>query len=338
MANKKIAVVTGAEGFIGSSLVRELIKSDWEVIALHRPGANLMRLAGVDVTLRACNIMVPSHLALAIPENAHGIFHLAADLRITHRRSSKQMGVNVDGTRNVLHAAIEKRCRRFLFTSSMGAFGMHPHRINETTASNAMALPIHYFQSKYLGEIEVEKAIDRGLDAVIMNLSNVVGPRDTINIWATYIGLVYNSKIPAIGPGAASFCHVREVARSMISCIERGKTGERYLLGGADTTFFELGKIIQRIAGGHAPRMVVPSWMFRFAANIVSRYAWLRGGHTFLTPEMALVISSKMLVDCSKAVRDLGYKVTSLEEMFRDEVEWLKENNLLTRSTPWVWS
>lgn len=258
MANKKIAVVTGAEGFIGSSLVRELIKSDWKVIALHRPGANLMRLAGVDVTLRACNIMVPSHLALAIPENAHGIFHLAADLRITHRRSSKQMEVNVDGTRNVLHAAIEKRCHRFLFTSSMGAFGMHPHRIDETTASNAMALPIHYFQNKYLGEIEVEKAIDRGLDAVIMNPSNVAGPRDIINIWATYIGLVYSSNIPAIGPGASSFCHVREVARSMVACIERGKTGERYLLGGADTTFFELGKVIQRIVGGHAPRIAVP--------------------------------------------------------------------------------
>lgn len=335
---KRVAVITGAEGFIGSNLVRELLDLRWRVIALHRPAAPLTRLNNLDVELRACDVTVQSDLKSAIPYEADALFHLAADLRITHARSSRQTEVNVEGTRNVLQAAIEKRCRRFLLSSSMGSFGLHDHRIDEKTVSNAMTCPIPYFRSKYLAEAEVDKAIGKGLDAVIVNPTNVVGPRDTINMPATYIRLIHNRRMPVIGQGAASFCHVREVARAMIACIELGRTGERYLLGGADATFVELGHLIERFVGGRAPRIVLPPWMFKFSAEVVSAYARLRGGHTFFTPEIALVISSTMLVDCSKAVRELDYKVVSLEEMFRDEVAWLQANGMLEKGSVWVWS
>lgn len=334
---KKIAVVTGAEGFIGSSLVRELVDQGWDVVALHFPGGNLMRLTGVPVTLRPCNILIPLDLEKAIPENADALFHLAADLRITNRRSDDQYAVNIDGTKNVIEAALKKKVGRFLFTSSMAAFGIHETRIDESAPSKAMESAVSYFITKHLGEAEVDMAIERGLDAVIVNPSNVVGPRDVKNMPATYIRLVHGKKIPIIGAGETSFCHVEDVARAMVSCIERGRTGERYFLGGADVSYFELGKVIQKIVGGRAPFMVVPGWLFRLGARAVAFYAAMIGAHNLLTREMTMVLTSTMLVDSSKAIKELGYQPSSLEKMFRDEAEWLTENGFLQKRTTWVW-
>lgn len=334
---KKKAVVTGAEGFIGSCLARELVDQGWAVIALHFPGSDLMRLEGVPVTLRPCDILAPSDLEKAIPENTDALFHLAADVRITSRRSDDQQAINIDGTKNVIEAAIKKKVGRFLFTSSMAAFGLHDTRIDETAQSNAIESSISYFMTKRLGELEVNKAIERGLDAVMVNPSNVVGPRDVKNMPATYIRLVHGKKIPMIGAGAASFCHVEDVAKAMVSCIEQGRTGERYLLGGADATYYELGKLIQKIADGQAPLLAVPGWLFRLGARIVALFAIMRGAHNLLTREMALVLTSTMLVDSSKAINELGYKPSNLEKMLRDEIEWLAENGYLGKRTVWVW-
>ena len=334
---KKRAVVTGAEGFIGSSLVRELISQGWDVIALHFPNCDLFRLKDVKATLRPCDILEPSDLEKAVSDDVDAFFHLAADVRITSRRTDDQRAVNAEGTKNVIEVALKKNTRRLLFTSSMAAFGLHKTRIDESTPSKAMDSTIGYFMTKRHGEIEVEKAIARGLDAVMVNPANVVGPRDTKNMPATYIRLVQGRKIPVIGTGEASFCHVEDVAKAMVSCIERGRTGERYLLGGADASYYELGQVIQKIVGGRAPILAIPGWLFRLGARIVSLYAAILGSHNLMTREMAIVLTSTMLVDSTKAINELGYQTSSLEKMFRDDAEWLKNNRFLDKPTTWVW-
>jgi dihydroflavonol-4-reductase len=334
---EKAAVVTGAEGFIGSSLVRELIDAGWTVVALHRPDADLWRLHGLSVEKRPCDVTRPDDLANAIPRGTRALFHLAADRRISGRRLSRQRQVNVEGTRNVLNAAIASGVGRLLYTSSMAAFGLHRQRIDETTASNALETPVGYFRTKYLGEIETCRAIDRGLDAVIVNPANVMGPRNTQNMTASFIRAVHAGRMPVIGPGAASFCHVREVARAMIACIERGRTGERYLLGGADATFLEFARAVVREVGGRVPRPV-PAWTFRALAASVSAAARVSGRHTALTREVGLVISSRMLVDSSKAVRELDYRPVPLDILVRDEARWLHDIGQLGQRARLVWS
>jgi nucleoside-diphosphate-sugar epimerase len=326
---KRQAVVTGAEGFIGSHLVRELLAGGWAVVALHRPGADLARLSGLPVTPAPCDILVPRDLERALPEQADAVFHLAADLRLSSKRRQSQSDVNVSGTSAVADWALRRRCRRFVFVSSMAAFGLHAERISEATPSNALQVPINYFRSKYLAELEVESWVARGLDAVIVNPANVVGPGDSRSIAAVYIRLIHQASLPFASRGAASFCHVREVARALVGAAERGRTGERYLLGGADATFLDLGRLIEGMVGGRAPRFVMPGPLLRAIAGAFSFYARRTDRPTYVTPEIALSISSRMLVDCSKAIRELGYRPAPLEEMFRDAAAWLADNGLL---------
>jgi dihydroflavonol-4-reductase len=274
------------------------------------------RARGLPVARRPCDITRPDDLANAIPRGVPALFHLAADRRKSGRRRSRQEAVNVEGTRNVLNAAIASGVGRLLYTSSMGAFGLHRQRIDETTASNALKTPVGYFRTKHLGEIETHRAIERGLDAVIVNPSNVMGPRNIQNMTASFIRVVHAGTMPVIGPGAASFCHVREVARAMIACIERGRTSERHLLGGADATFLEFARAVVREVGGRVPRPV-PAWMFRALAASVSAAARIGGRHTVLTRDVGLIVSSRMLVDTSKAVRDLGYRPVPLSASAR---------------------
>ena len=334
---RKTAVVTGAEGFIGSSLVHELAGQGWRVIALHHPLSDLTRLTGVPVDVKACDLLRPQDLEEVVPQAAEAFFHLAADVRITTRRSGAQMEVNLDGTKNAIDVALRKQIGRFLFTSSMAAYGIHDRRIDETTLSNADQTPIPYFRSKYLGELKIDEAIARGLDAVIVNPSNVLGPRDVQNMPAIYIRLVHAKRIPVIGPGTASFCDVREVARAMVSCIEHGRTGERYLLGGTDASFMEMGRIIESVVGGRAPFLVLPAPVFRAVGRCLDAYADWRGAHSFLTSEMSLVLSRSMLVESAKAIRDLDYRPQPLRQMIEDEAMWLREHGYLKEKIAWIW-
>lgn len=334
----RFGVVTGATGFIGANLVRELIAAGWDVLALHRASSSLKRIEGLPIETGVCDILDRQAVERALPSGVDALFHLAADPRITDRRTNAQTRVNVEGTENVLAAALACGIKRFIHTSSMSSFGIHEARIDETTPSNALETPVNYFHSKYYSEQAVDRAVAQGLEAVIVNPSNVVGPFDTRNMPAIYIRLVRQRKIPVIGPGRASFCHAREVARAMISAVDNGRTGERYLLGGADASFFEAGRVIQAVVGGRAPRFVVPASIFRFSAGLFAAWMKARGRHTLMTPQMALALSSNMLVDSSKAERELGYRAVSLRAMIEDEAKWLGENGLLDKGIDWTWT
>lgn len=326
--NARTAFLTGATGFVGANLVRELLDRGWIVKGTRRANSNLFRIAKLDIELAPADIGDLDSLEAAIPLDVDAVFHLAADLRLSDRATEAQVETNVQGTRNLLAAAKTRRARKVILVSSMAAFGLWKERIDESARSNARDIPIGYFRSKYLAELEAERAVADGLDVTIVNPANVVGPFDVANMPATFIRLVAQSAMPVTTTGRASFCHARAISAAFVNAVDCGRTGERYLLGGADSTFADLGRLVADITGGTAPRILLPRYTTLEEAADVTRYAETYG-LDFLTPEIALAVSSDMLIDDAKAQRELDYAPATLRRMVCDEVNWLRDHGLV---------
>lgn len=326
----RTAFVTGATGFVGLNLIEELTARDWHVIALHRPGSDTGYLQRFPVERTAADVTDPGSLTRAMPANVDAVFHVAGDTSLWSRRNALQDRVNIEGTRNVVEAALRAQARRLVYTSSISAWGLQRGRIHEGLAQAGGASWINYQRSKYLGEQEVRRGIARGLDAVIVNPASIFGPYDT-GSWAQLIRLVHNGKLPGAMPGALSFCHSREVARAHIAAAERGRTGENYLLGGTDASFRELVRTIGGVLGRRAPEKILPPAALRIAARIGHFVSFVTGKPPRITPEMVGMATRQIYCDSSKAQRELGFRTVPLHVMVEDGVSWLRREGFLER-------
>ena len=324
----KTAFVTGGTGFLGVNLIRQLTEAGWDVTALHRKSSNLTYLKQFEVTLKQGAITDKESLMAAIPESVDAVFHVAANTAMWSKLNDQQYQDNVIGTRNMVEVALAKKVKRFIHTSSIAAYGHHEHEMDETTVSNALESEINYVRTKYLAELEVDKAIANGLDAVLMNPCDIMGPFDSHN-WAQVILAVYNDDVPGIPPGNGIFCHVSDIARAHISAVEKGRTGERYLLGGADATFKAVFNTIQRLIDKKETQFVMPKWLMKAAIPFYLLQSKLNGKEPILTREKFLELTLPKHVTPKKAVQELDYAMTPLEVSIRDSYEWLKKENLL---------
>lgn len=325
------AFVTGATGFVGINLVRELVARDWQVTALKRESSELRYLEGVPVSWAVGDITDRASLTTAMPQGVEAVFHVAASLNLWARGNAEQTRINVDGTRNVVQTALENAARRFVHTSSVSAYGMQSGRIDESAPQLGGGSWINYQRTKFLAEEEVRKGIARGLQAVIVNPPNIVGPYDRTG-WARLIKMVRAGTLPAIPPGANSFSHVREVARALIAAAEKGRVGENYFLGGTEATYVEAVRIIGELAGKPVPKRAAPPWLLKAYARLLSLGAPFTGREPRATPEAVALVSRRLYFDCSKAQRELDYKVVPLREMIADSYRWLEENGELDRA------
>ncbi len=310
---------------MGLNLIHELLEQGWAVYALHRASSSmdyLGRFPGDRVTRVVADITDAELLLRAMPEGLDAVFHVAASTSMWSRRNAEQTRINVDGTRNVLRAALERSARRFVHTSSIAAYGLHDEPIDESTPSNARSSWINYLRSKALAEDEVRAGIERGLDAVILNPANIIGPYDQASLSAMFY-LVHSGKLPGVPPGRASFCHVREVARAHVRAVQRGRTGENYLLGGTDASYLEMVAILGRLSGRAVPQKTTPAWMLRLGAHVSTTVARLRGKRPRFTPEQAVLSSATLFCRCDKAIRELEFRPVPFETMLRDCHEWM---------------
>jgi nucleoside-diphosphate-sugar epimerase len=203
----------------------------------------------------------------------------------------------------------------------MAAFGIHSERINEQTESNAKETGINYFRTKAMAEDEVMAGVEKGLDAVIVNPANILGPYDLAN-WAQAILMIKAGKFPGVGSGGGSFCHASEVVKAMIAAAEIGRKGSRYLLGGADASYQEVITAIQKEVGGKVPKKPLPTVLLKAVSRIVTFFARLSGKDPVITPEIVTISTSWIRVDSSKAENELGYKPVGIEEIVKDTCEW----------------
>lgn len=323
----KTAFVTGGAGFLGRNLVEELVRSDFEVIVFDRAKPDVM-LAEHGVSFVQGDLTDPAACEQAMPEGVDAVFHVAGDTTHWKLGDAQQTKVNVDGTQALAAAALRRGAGRFVLTSSIAAFGFQPGRVTEETTSTALDSSINYFRTKRLAELEVLQAVERGLDALILNPANIIGRYDASG-WSRFFRLIEAGRLPGIPPGSGSFCHAREVARAHVAAFDRGRTGHHYLLGGVDATFLEVVQRIGALLDRPVPKRPIPAFISKAAGRLSLWGSYLTRREPDLTPEKAALLSADLLCSSDKAEKELAYRPAALQLMLEDCHRWLREQGLL---------
>jgi dihydroflavonol-4-reductase len=326
--------VTGASGFIGANLVDELTRRGHEVVALLRSEADLRGLEGMVYERVTGDLSDADALAKGM-RGCDWCFHVAASYHLWLRDYRPMYAANVDGTRNLLNAAISAGCSRVVYTSTVGCIGL-PKAVDGKITPSDEATPVsgaqmsnHYKRSKWQAEQVALEFANRGAPVVIVNPSAPVGPRD---VKPTPTGKVIvdflNRKMPAFLDTGLNWVHVRDVAAGHILAAEKGRPGERYILGNArgNLTMREAFGHLERISGVPAPRTRIPYGVALGAAYVSEALARFTG-----TPPKAPLAGVRMarymmFFNPEKAIRELDLPQTAPEEALRDAVEWFRKH------------
>jgi dihydroflavonol-4-reductase len=324
------AFVTGASGFVGSNLVRELHARDWRIHVLARPTSSLDEITGLPVTVHTGDVTDRESLKAAIPENLDAVFHVAASTNFWSKNNAAQDRVNIDGTGNMIEAAIAAGALRFIYTSSFVTWGFGNKRIDERSERSPATDWINYVRSKHLAEEVVLEAVRKQkLDAVILNPAHVLGPGDQHN-WSRMIRMVEREKLFAAPPGSGNFCDVREIARAHIEAFHSGRCGEKYLLGGEYAAFADVVRVAGEVLGRRVPGRAAPGWIMKAWAHIHTAFAGLTGRTPDITPEAAAMVCWHVECDSGKAQNELDYRFTPIRTLIKDTADWMKRKGLLT--------
>ncbi|MCJ7700546.1 MAG: NAD-dependent epimerase/dehydratase family protein [Anaerolineales bacterium] len=266
----KIALVTGSTGFMGSNLCRALLASGYQVRAFHRSGSSLKLLAGLDVEHALGDVTQADTLVTAL-KGAEVVFHAAS--KVDYWRGGGGMyAVTVGGTQNVARAALEAGVQRLVYTSSVASLGIpEPIRgkrgaaglMNENHVWNYRPAWWRYGHAKHLAEMEIQKAVAQGLDAVIVNPSMVLGPGDANRISGEIVIQVSRGIVRFGIGGGVNAIHIQDAVRGHILALERGRTGERYILGGENHSYLDFIQTTADVVGVRPPKSILPSWLLR---------------------------------------------------------------------------
>jgi nucleoside-diphosphate-sugar epimerase len=325
----RTAFVTGGTGFLGRHIVEQLTSMGWHVVAMHRPNADIRHLVACNAELCVGSVTSTKAVQRAMPPSCDAVFHVAGNMSLWSGGDAEQTRVNVLGTRIVAQVALEKETKCLVHTSSVSAWGEQKIiPFDETAKSTAHRSPINYERSKYLGEIEVEKIIQKGLRAVFINPGAVVGRYDKTG-WAKMIRLVQAEKLPGIPAGAVCWAHAEQVARAHIAAVDQGRLGERYLLGGVDATFVEAVALMGALTGKKVPDKPMPTWLVRVLGRVSEWGSLVSRKPPRVTPEIAMLMRRPpQYFRSDKAVAELGYKAVPLFDMLRESYEWLRSEKI----------
>ncbi len=322
-------LVTGGTGFVGAHVARALLaRGGVGVRCLARPGGDRSNLDGCDVEIVEGDLLDSASLRAACA-GCREVYHCAADYRLFVRRPRDIYAVNVDGARHLLAAATEAGAERIVYTSSVGALGLEPdgRPATETTPVRAAAMVGHYKRSKYAAERVAVEAAAAGAPVVIVNPSTPVGeldvkPTPTGRIIVDFLA----GRMPAYVDTGLNLIDVRDVARGHLLAAERGRVGEKYILGHRNVTLIEMLRMLADIAGVEAPRLRLPHWLPIGAAALATGWARLAGGEPRVALDSARMARRRMFFDAGRAVRELGLVQSPIREALGRAVRWFGEN------------
>ena len=326
-------LVTGSTGFLGSSVLRELINDGREVKALIRKGTSKKNITGLDVEIAYGDLRDMESIRSAL-NGCDILYHVAAYYSLWDRNKQLSHEINVKGTRNILRAAKEKDLKKIVYTSTVGCIGLNEDTTpaTENTFFNKNTLSNDYKKSKYQAEQVALEFARGGLPVVIVNPSTPVGPRD---IKPTPTGKIIldfmNREMPAYIDTGLNLIDVKDCARGHILAELKGIPGDRYILGNQNMTLLEILITLEKITGLKAPRIKMPFWVALsagWACEMVANH--LTGKPPSIPLAGVKMAKYFMYFDSSKAVNKLGLAQNPVENALRKSVDWFKENNYLT--------
>ena len=327
MTNRATVFLTGASGFLGGHLLRELRAAGFEVRALSRSAKSdeaIARQGGVPVRADLADLASLQ----AAQTGCVAVFHAAASTSMWRRQAAAQTATNVQGTENLLRAAQSVGMQAFVHTSSVAAYSHLAHgTLNESVPQQGVDSWINYERTKCLGEQAVRRS---RMPWIVFNPSHILGPGDHHN-WARLIMLVDREKLPGIPPGIGSFADVREIARAQVRAWQQHRFGETYLVGGEQASFVDLLHRVGTALGKRTPRNAMPAWAFITYARLAGAWSGVTGKEPDVTPESATLVCATLRVDSAKAKRELGYVETPLDALLTDTLLWMKQEGLVGR-------
>jgi dihydroflavonol-4-reductase len=319
--------ITGATGFVGAHVARHLAKRGAQLRILVRATSNLANLEGIDAETVVGDLLQPETLRTSI-RGCNALMHVAADYRLWVRDPKQMYAANVDGTRALLRLAREEGVERSVYTSSVATMGFKQDGtiVDEATPVSIADMIGHYKRSKFLAEQAAIEAVRAGQQVIILNPTTPIGSQD---VKPTPTGRIVvdflNRKFPAYVDTGLNLVDVEEVAKTHCDALEKGKPGERYILGGENLTLKQILDKMSAITGLPSPTMKVPhgvAMTFAFFDETVT--GRILGREPRATVEAVRMGKKKMFASSAKAERGLGFRVVPVYEALRSAIEWFR--------------
>jgi dihydroflavonol-4-reductase len=320
-------LVTGAAGFLGSHVARQLVARGENVRVLMRASSNNRAISDLSLEYVTGDLRDAASLERAM-KDVKRVFHVAADYRLWTRRPQEIYDSNVSGTKNLLAAAKNAGVEQLIYTSTVATIAVdRPSLPDESTDAKLEEMIGHYKRSKWMAEQEVRQAAKAGFPAIIAMPTTPVGPWDWKPTPTGKIILDFlNGKMPGYVETGLNFVGVEECAAGHLLVSERGKVGERYLLGRENLTLKELLDTLARITGLSAPTMKIPHGVALGVAYVESAFSRLVGKEPQIPVEGVKIAQHKMFVDCSRAEKELGFQPGPVSKALERAVQWYQAN------------
>ena len=324
-------LVTGATGFIGSHIARKLVERGEHVKILLRKSSQTENIDDIDVERVYGDVMDLDSIQEAL-KDCDTLYHTAGVASFRKEDYQKMEDINVQGTKNIMNAALEAGTKKVVHTSSIAAIGtdLGGGIANEDTKYELEYLGVKYLDTKRRGEQAALDLAQKGLPIVVVNPSTVIGTGDIYLSSTAFILWFYKKKYPGYMDGTLNMVDVEDVAQGHILAAEKGRVGERYILGNANFTLLELFNLLEELTGVPRPKMKIPYFMALASGYFVERILGMSFPN-YSTMDVDSVKLSKLRwhFDSSKAISELGYSPGDINNSIMDTLRWFKENGHL---------
>jgi dihydroflavonol-4-reductase len=326
-------LVTGAAGFLGSHVTRQLVARGDDVRVLLRASSTNRAIADLPLEYVTGDLRDPASLERAM-KGVKRVFHVAADYRLWAKRKQDIYDSNVGGTKNLLEAAKRAGVEQLIYTSTVATIAVdRPQHPNEFTDAKLGEMVGHYKRSKWMAEREALGAAKSGLPVIVAMPTTPVGPWDWKPTPTGKIILDFlNGNMPGYVKTGLNFVGVEECAAGHLLVAEKGKVGERYLLGGENLTLKEMLDTLAKITGLRAPMLKIPHGLALGVAYANTAFSRLVGREPQIPVEAVKIARHMMFVDCARAKRELGFQAGPVAAALERAVRWYEANGYIAKS------